>query len=304
MSEMGDTMRAAIYRAYGGPEVLAVATAPIPEAGPGQVLVRVAAAGVNPVDAKLRAGAMAARSPADFPVIPGQDLAGTVVALGPGTPDALLGAEVAGFGTATAAEYALADPDLLVAKPSAVPFATAAALPTVAETALRLLDEAEVGAGERLLVLGGSGGVGGMIARFAVARGAIVTATSGADSLPRVAALGVRALDRERDWWTAAGPQDAVLDTAGHGDVERALPLADAARIITIADYAAAAAHGLRTSPRPGHVRETAGVRQALDALAAGTAELPVRAFPIASIAEAHGLIESGHAHARVVVTL
>ena len=300
---MDTVMRAAVYREYGEAEVLAVAEAPVPSPGPGQVLVRIAASGVNPVDAKLRSGFMAQRAPADFPVTPGQDLTGTVVALGDGAAAELLGAEVVGFGTGTAAEYAVADPVLLVPRPATVPAATAAALPTVAETARRLLDQLELGAGERLLVLGGSGGVGGMLIRFAIARGATVTATSGADSLAGVTALGARALDREGEWWSEAGPQDAVLDTAGHGGIEQALRLANPARIITIADYAAAAAHGLQTSPRPGHVREMIGVQQALDAIAGG-AVLEVRDFPLDSIAAAHRLIESGHAHARVVVTL
>src|SRR4051794_37171092 len=152
-------MRAVTFLEYGGPEVLGVRDMPVPEPGPGQVRIAVRAAGVNPIDWKIRSGAMSAFMPVEFPVIDAREAAGVVAAVGEGA-DAREGDEVFGFTAGgAAAEFAvLAE---FARKPAALGFEAAAGLPVAVETSVRVFDLlGGIEAGQTVMIDGAAGGVG------------------------------------------------------------------------------------------------------------------------------------------------
>ncbi|MDR3436222.1 alcohol dehydrogenase catalytic domain-containing protein, partial [Telmatospirillum sp.] len=193
------TMRAAVLETYGGPfRVTQIAR---PDPGPGQVLVRIAASGVNPLDTKIRAGA-AAHAQHPLPAILGIDLAGTVEAVGPGVDGFHRGNEVYGMTggvgghQGSLADYAAVDAGLLARKPSNLSMREAAALPLVVITAWEgLVDRAHVTSGQKVLVQGGGGGVGHVAVQIARALGAEVYATDGAEKKALIEGLGAVAID-------------------------------------------------------------------------------------------------------------
>lgn len=205
-----------------------------PVAGPGQVLVRIVAAGLNPLDGKIRAGQGAhARQPA--PSILGIDMAGHVEAVGAGvegfTPgDAVYGMTggVAGV-QGSLAEYAAVDTRLLAHAPSTMPLIDAAALPLVFITAWEgLVDRANVHAGQSVLVIAGAGGVGSMAVQLAVARGARAFATGSQTQKGIIESLGATWVDRDTpinevvDAHTGGEGFDVVYDTLGGATLDAA----------------------------------------------------------------------------------
>lgn len=215
-------MKAIVQDRYGPPEVLRVGEVDQPVPGPGQVLVRVHAAGVDrgvwhlvtglPLLVRLLGfGLRRPRQP-----VPGLDLAGTVEAVGAGVTGFAPGDEVFGIGTGTYAELALAPAGKLAPKPAGLGFAAAAAVPVSATTALQAVrDHARVGPGQRVLVLGASGGVGSFAVQLAKLAGAEVTGVCSAAKADLVRSLGADAvLDHAVDDVTA-GRYDAILDAGG-----------------------------------------------------------------------------------------
>ena len=194
-----DMMQAAILDAAKGPFRVASIARPKPAAG--EVLVRIKASGVNPLDTKIRAGAAAhARHP--FPAILGIDLAGTVEAVGPDVTGFRAGDEVYGMTggvggvQGSLAEYAAVDATLLARKPNKFGMREAAALPLVFITAWEgLVDRANVRAGQTVLIHGGAGGVGHVAVQLARARSANVFATGSAKSLDYIKQLGATPID-------------------------------------------------------------------------------------------------------------
>lgn len=188
-------MRATQYTRYGDPTVLDTVDVPRPEAGAGEALVRVAGTTFNQVDATIRAGYLAGAFPVEFPHVPGIDLSGTVVAVGPGAPADLDGRDVIAFLPMTApgasAEYVTVPAELLAPAPNSIALADAAALTSSGLTAWQaIVEHAEVRAGQRVLVNGAGGGVGGFAVQLAAAAGATVIATASARSREAVAAHG------------------------------------------------------------------------------------------------------------------
>jgi len=179
-------VRAVGVKDYGAtPELLDV---PKPAAGPGQVLVRVEAAGVNPVDAIIASGAYG-RPP--LPLVMGVDFAGRVEAVGEGVTRYAVGDPVYGRANGTYAEYVVVDENgPLSPAPDAVELKTAAALPTAGLTALGILDAAKVRGGESLLLIGAAGGVGTFLTQLASARDARVVAVTRGDESVRLGLLG------------------------------------------------------------------------------------------------------------------
>ncbi|GIG29490.1 NAD(P)-dependent alcohol dehydrogenase [Cellulomonas marina] len=222
-------MEAVVQRRYGGPEGFRVEEVPTPVPRAGEVLVEVHAAGVDRGVAHLVAGDPAVvrlvtglRSPRQ--PVPGMDLAGRVVALGPGVTDLAVGDEVLGTGRGSFAPYARARVDRLVRRPAGLDVVAAAALPVSGLTAQGAVDDvAAVRAGHRVLVLGASGGVGTYAVQLAVAAGAEVTGVCSAGKADLVRALGAhRVLDHAREDATAGDERyDAVVDIGGRTPVRR-----------------------------------------------------------------------------------
>ena len=294
------------YSRYGGPEVLSLSAAEIPQPGPGQVRIRVRAVAVNPIDAKIRSGRLDGVFPLQFPVLPGWDVAGVVDAAGDGA-SAAVGDEV--FGVASVggySQYALLDRP--VPKPTALSFETAAAVVTVGEAAFRGLKHLGLKAGQTLLILGAGGSVGGITAQLATARGITVIGTAAEDDLGRLTALGATAV-RYGDGWTervrAAAPAgvDAVFDTSGAGLLAGAIALAgDAARVITIADESAPE-YGVRFTGQDPADRAPEALPELAALLADGGLSVPVwRTYPLAEAAQAHADLDAGRNHGKIVL--
>jgi NADPH:quinone reductase-like Zn-dependent oxidoreductase len=294
------------YSRYGGPEVLSLSAAEIPQPGPGQVRIRVRAVAVNPIDAKVRSGRLDGVFPVQFPVLPGWDVAGVVDAAGDGA-SAAVGDEV--FGVAAVggySQYALLDHP--VPKPAALPFETAAAVVTVGEAAFRVLKHLGLKAGQTLLILGAGGSVGSIAAQLATARGITVIGTAAEGDLGRLTALGATAV-RYGDGWTervrAAAPAgvDAVFDTSGAGLLADAIALAgDTARVITIADESAPE-HGVRFTGQDPADRAPEALPELAALLADGGLSVPVwRTYPLAEAARAHADLDAGRNHGKVIL--
>ena len=189
------TMRAMQFTHYGQPTVLESVELPRPEAGPGEALVRVAGTTYNEVDASIRAGYLAEVFPVDLPHVPGIDVSGTVVTVGEGASPDLVGTDVVAFLPMTqpgaSADYAIVPAELLAPAPHSIPLPDAAALPSSGLTAWQaIIEHAGVRAGQRVLVNGAGGGVGGFAVQLAAAAGATVIATASARSRDAVTALG------------------------------------------------------------------------------------------------------------------
>ena len=219
------TMRAATRREYGGPEVIAMETLPVPTPAAGELLIRVHAAGLDRASLHLLEGdpwlarlALGVRTPKR--VILGQQVAGEVAAIGPEVAGYAVGDRVHGVATSGAiAEYALAKPDALAHTPQGVRMHDAATLGVSGMTALgAVLDKGKAQSGERVLILGGSGAVGTSAIQLAVHAGAEVTAVCSASKLDLVTGLGAQAAYdyRTSDLSAMGGPFDLIVDIAGN----------------------------------------------------------------------------------------
>ncbi|MGV8937738.1 MAG: NADP-dependent oxidoreductase [Allorhizobium sp.] len=215
-------MKACFYRTYGGPEVLEYAELTDPVAGPGQVLVRLAAASVGPLDWKLRAGLLAAHFTPQFPKIPGRDGAGTVIALGDGVADFAIGDRVCvmappPLSAGTYAELIASDVNNVVAMPDALSVTQAAAIVNSGLSAwISAVRTAEIKPGQKVLVHAGAGSVGGLLVQLCSHLGAEVTATCHSRNIDYVLSLGAaHAIAYDRDDFTTIEKQDVVFDLMG-----------------------------------------------------------------------------------------
>jgi enoyl reductase len=299
---------AVVFDGYGPPEVLRFAQRPDAGPGPGEVRVRVRAAGVQPFDAGVRRGAMADRVPVAFPQTLGNEYAGVVDAVGAGVAGLAVGDAVAGsaFLTAYATEVVV-PADAAVPVPDGVGAVAAAALVAAAQTAAGALDELDVAAGDVLLVHGAAGAVGTVAVQLARRRGAVVVGTASPGNHDHLRSLGavpvaygpglVRAV---RD--AAPGGVDAALDAAGAGSVAASVALGvPRDRIGTIVDDRAAAEHGTRVV----RVRRSpARLAAALDLAARGELVVPVTAYPFADVVAAHRDLDTGHSRGKRVLVL
>ncbi|MCP9994663.1 NADP-dependent oxidoreductase [Streptomyces werraensis] len=188
-------MKAVRFHEYGDPSVLRYEDVEQPVPGAGEVRVRVAATSFNPVDGNIRGGFMQGPIPVTLPHTPGIDVAGTVDALGEGVDGIAVDDVVVGFlpmdGNGAAAQYVLAPADVLIPAPKSVPLADAAALPLVGLTAYQaLFDHGKLTAGQRVLINGAGGAVGGYAVQLAKNAGAHVIATAGPRSSEAVTSAG------------------------------------------------------------------------------------------------------------------
>ncbi len=301
-------MVAVVFDEFGGPGVLRLTGTEESHAGPGQVRVKVRAAGVNPVDCKIRGGLPEHVFPTSPPAVPGIEFAGIVDETGGGVTGYAAGDEVLGWTTTGAcAAYALAT--AVAAKPAALSREEAAASPVARETARRGLGLPGVREGETLLLHGAAGAAGAVAVQLAVACGATVVGTAGPVHHDRLRALGAIPLtygDGPAERVRAVAPQgvDAVSDAAGQGALPVSIELrgGTADRIVTIADPAAADL-GVTFSTGGGTARPQDRPAEDARRVANGTLRLTVaETFPPARAAKAHELTESGHAAGKVVL--
>ena len=214
-------MKAVRFHEYGDPGVLRYEDVERPVPGAGQVLIRVAATSFNGVDGNIRAGFMQGPIPVTLPHTPGFDVSGTVETLGEGVTGVGVGDRVIGFlpmaGVGAAAEYVVAPAEVLTAAPASIPLTDAAALPAVGLTAWQaLFDHAELTAGQRVLINGAGGAVGGYAVQLAKNAGAHVIATAGPHSRGRARAAGADEIvdHTTTDVLTATTSVDVVLNLA------------------------------------------------------------------------------------------
>lgn len=312
---MSALMRAVTQQAFGGPEVLEPAAVPRPRPGLNEVLVRVHAVGVNPIDALVRSGALPLLGTPPFTL--GWDVSGVVVETAPGVTRFATGDEVYGMpyiprAAAAYAEYAVAPARQLARKPATVDHRTAAGLPLAGLTAWQaLVDTARVGVGTRVLLHGGAGGVGHLAVQIAKARGAEVIATASTAKCRFVRALGAdQVIDyRSRDFTEEVTDIDVVLDCVGAETAERSLDvLRPGGTLVTIvemrntdlagrAEARGFAFHGL--TAEPDHV----GLAALADLVDSGLLRPHIaHTLPLAHAAEAHRLLATGTLTGKVVL--
>ena len=299
-------MRALQFSEYGGPEVLHVGEIAEPHAGAGQVRVAVRAVGVNPIDWKVRSGAMAQFIRVEFPSVPGEEAAGVVDEVGDGVDDVAVGDEVFGLAVGGgAAEYALLGH--YAAKPAGLSWAEAAGLPAAAETAVRALDLLGVVADQTVLVNGAAGGVGSAAVQFARARGARVIGTASEANHEFLRTLGAEPttygegmVDRVRQ--LAPDGVDQALDTAGRGALVDLIEITGSPdNVVTTADPSATE-HGVRVTSGADK-RAWQALGQAAELYEAGRLRVAVeQAFPLDQAPEAQRISQAGHVRGKLVL--
>lgn len=297
-------MIAARYARYGGPEVIELVEMPEPVPGPGEYLIALRAAGLNPADVKVRRGATPVTS---LPSGIGREFAGVVVAAGEGADRFRIGDEVIGTGEWVIGERVVAPEGLLAAKPAALPWTWAASIPVAIQTAAVAVASQDPRPGDTVLVSAAAGGVGYFASQLAVRTGARVIGTASERNHELLRALGVEPVsygpglvDRLR----ALAPDgiDIVFDHQGPETIEAALELGVAReRINTISGYDTR--YAVRYAARKGLNREL--VEQLADDLVSGRLLMRIEAeYPLAQIVDAYRRLETGHLAGKVVLTI
>lgn len=303
-------MKAVRFHEYGGIDVLRVEEVARPVPRPGQLLVEVRAAGIQPGEVAIREGARHDRWPATFPSGQGSDLAGVVVAAGPQTRGYAVGDEVLGFthNRASHAEYVVVDDVDLTHRPAGLSWDVAGSLYVAGTTAYATVFAVDPAPGDTVVVSGAAGGVGSVAVQLARRRGATVI---GLASEPNHAwlkdrgvvpvAYGQGATDRIRQ--ASGGTADAFIDTFGDGYVELAVELGvRPERINTIRDWQAAARIGTRTYGE-GAAACAVVIGELARLAARGELEVPIaRTYPLEQVQDAFRELEERHTHGKIVL--
>ncbi|WP_308493742.1 NADP-dependent oxidoreductase [Microbacterium terrisoli] len=304
-------MRAAVYDHYTrDDDDIVVRDVAEPKVFPGSVLIEVRAAGVNPVDWKAMAGGLDPLIDAQFPVVPGWDVAGVVTALGADTPEFAVGDEVLGYarkdvlGAGTFAERVAVSARAVTRKPPSLSWEQAGALPLAGGTALRTIDALGDLEGRTVLVYGAAGGVGGLAVQIARARGARVIGTASAGNHDFLRGLGVEPVaydeglaDRVRA--QAGGPVDAVADfVGGQLDTTRAV-LSESGRHASVADSTVAQHGGRYIWVRP----DGAETARLVGLVENGRLHVDVaQTFPLERVGDGFRASRSGHTRGKLVI--
>lgn len=310
-------MRAVQIDRFGGPEVMTVnAEAPVPEPLPGEVLIRVLAAGTNPLDYKIRDGSSGVAKrirPEDFPVTLGREACGVVAALGPGVTDFEIGERVFGMPALTHrsgcyAEFAALPVDCLARVPEGgdpIVFGGTALVLSTAITAA--IDQGRVQSGEKVLVHGGTGGVGQLVIQLCRRAGAEVWAVASTRNQDRLVELGAHPIDyRTQDFTEVSPKMDLIVDGNYFGTFEPSLDhLAPGGRIVvlpSLADLTPARDRGIEAHipvfpPMPRRLEEYA------PAIASGEIQVEVaQVLPLEEAPEAHRILETGHSRGKLIL--
>jgi NADPH:quinone reductase-like Zn-dependent oxidoreductase len=307
------TMQAIRFHTYGSPRVLVLEEVPRPQETAGEVLIRVYAAGVNPLDWKVRAGHVKDWLPHRLPLIPGWDVCGVVEAVGPDVQAFKVGDLVYGMldfsRNGAYAEYVAADIRNLAPKPRSIDHIQAAAVPLAALTAWQALFEvAGLNPWHTVLILAAAGGVGHFAVQFAKWKGARVMGTASAQNAGFLQELGADAVidyqttrfeDEVRD-------VDVVLDTIGGDTQQRSWQVLKKGGILVatlgISSPETARQHGVRGEGVSVH-RDTVQLTQIAALIDSGDLKPAVTTMlPLAGAAEAHELSETGHVRGKIVL--
>ncbi|MFJ9130104.1 NADP-dependent oxidoreductase [Streptomyces sp. NPDC102340] len=307
-------MKAITLNEYGGPDALRLTDLPDPKVAPGEVLIRVRAAGVNPVDWKLAAGGLDPIMETHFPLVPGWDVAGVVERVGFDVEEYAPGDEVFGYIRKDAAqlgayaEYVSAHVRMLARKPAALSWEQAAGVPLAGLTAYQAIKRVGVGTGDTVLVHAAAGGVGSFAVQIAVALGARVIGTASARNHDFVRELGAEAVSygpglADRVAESAPEGIGAALDFVGGEEaVGTSLHLLDRPdRFASIVEAEAAEKGGHYVWVRP----DPADLTALADLADAGKLAVPVaRVLPLAEAAEAWRLNAEGHTRGKLVLSV
>lgn len=308
-------MKAVAIRQYGEPDVLEPTDLPDPKVGPDSVLVRTVAAGVNPVDAKIRRGYLDAAFDSYFPLIPGWDLAGIVEQVGPAVSEFAVGDEVVGYVRkdhiqhGTYAEMVSCPVRTLARRPTAIGFEGAAGLPLAGLTAHQALAKAlHVSSDDTVLVHAAAGGVGSLAVQLARLFGARVIGTASAHNHDYLARLGAEPVSYgdglvHRVLEMSPDGVSAVLDLVG-GQALGATPqlLRSKGRVASVMEpESVTSLGGNYVFVRPDPMDLSALVRYVDE----GRLSVPVaRTFPLSEAAETHRILEEGHVAGKLVLTV
>ncbi|MBK3591888.1 MULTISPECIES: NADP-dependent oxidoreductase [Streptomyces] len=297
-------MKKVSFAEFGGPDVLRLTDAEEPHAGPGRIRIAVRAAGVNPVDWRIREGQVLGAHPVELPAGVGLDAAGVVDEVGEGVEGIEVGDHVFGEGSSTYAEFAVLS--VWARMPEGLTYEEAAGYPSVVETALRIVREAGVRPGQTLLVSGASGGVGSAVLQIARDRGITVIGTAGAANQEYLRSLGALATTYGEGWAERVrqlGRVDAALDLAGSGVIRELVELTgDPGKVVSIADLDAPKL-GVRFSGVAGSVPDALAEAAAL--IARGRLHIPVeKSYTLAEAAAAHIDSQAGHTRGRRVIVV
>lgn len=313
---MADTMKAVRIHGFGGPDKLVYEDAPKPEVKDGEVLIKIEATGINPVDGMIGSGAMEAMVKHSLPLILGWDVAGTIEAVGPGITNFSVGDAVFAFAdirvNGAYAEYITLPAALVTAKPKSLDFIAAGAVPLAAITAWEaLFEQANLQSGQTILIHGAGGAVGGFAVQLAKNKGATVLATATGDDVQYVRGLGA---DTVIDYKTekfedAAHGVDAVLDTiSGETQARSWATLKDGGVLVSTLppvnvppDAAARGVTGKAFGAHP----DGAVLAQIAHFVDAGKVSVRVGAvLPLSDAALAQAQAKSGHTRGKVVLNV
>jgi len=302
------TMKAVVVHQFGGPEVLKYEDAPRPQPKENEILVRVIAAGVNPVDTYVRSGEFGAA--ATLPLIPGRDIAGIVEELAPGATKFKKGDAVYGnVRNGGYAEFAVAREEDMELKPASLDFVQAAAVPVAARTAwYALVETAHLGAGQTVLIQGGSGGVGCFAVQIAKARGAKVIATASTANQDLLKELGADvAIDyTKQKFEDMVKDVDVVLDTAGKETLERSYPVVKKGGILVSivgsADKAKVQQYGIQAPPLAVSGSPLPELTKLFDAKKIKV--LVTQTLPLSEAQKAHEQVGTHHTRGKIVLKI
>ncbi|MFF5114666.1 NADP-dependent oxidoreductase [Streptosporangium sp. NPDC000509] len=300
-------MKAAAFFEFGGPEVLRAAELPTPEAGEGQVRVRVRAAGVQPFDLAIREGWTPPGVSGELPRVPGNEFAGVVDQVGEGVGGISVGAEVLGFDLLNCyAEYVVVSAENVTPKPANMPWEVAGGFTAGTQTAHIALRQLGVKEGDTVLVHAAAGGVGTAAVQLARLWGAAtVIGTAREENHDYLRALGATPVTYgegllERVRALAPGGVDLVVDGAGGEALDVSLELVKGDRIVTLVEHDRAAELGVQ---RTRGVREASRLAELAALYAKGDLVFPVRrTYPLERAADAHREVAGRHGQGKVVL--
>ncbi|WP_079911307.1 NADP-dependent oxidoreductase [Paenibacillus sp. 32352] len=303
-------MKAAAFRSVGGPEVMEVMSFPDPQAGPGQVRVRVKTAGVQHYDCGVRSGWTPQGVAIQLPQIPGNEFAGIIDQVGEGVTGLHIGSEVLGFALLNCyAEYVVVGADQIVSKPSSMTWEEAGGLTGNGQGAYIALKAIGVGPGDTVLINGAAGSLGAFAVQLAREWGAktiIGTASErNHDYLRSLGAIPVTYEEELVERLQAIAPEgvDAAFDTAGGEGLRAAVNLVkDKNRICTFFAYDLVEELGLRVVRAE---RSAARLAELVELHSKGKLHIHIRqTFPLELAADAHRLIETRHGRGKIILTI